>query len=234
MKTFVNYVEGNKKSSSAVDQLTKSLDAHGWTYELVPGVTPATLDDNEFPWQLLDDGRLHRWSERFPAKFTIKKCCFFNHLRFAQKVLAENEPMIFLEHDVVALGPQPENIDFEDYCFLTMHSAFSPPSILNKKFKKWEKRLKQFVPEDQPVYDFPPDYPLIYQKNNVYNGGMLTPGTSAYVLSPSGAAKLLESAEKNGLEQSDYSYNSNVMRMQAYYPSLFALQKFNPGLSSKL
>ena len=62
----------------------------------------------------------------------------------------------------------------------------------------------------------------------------MTPGTAAYCLSPSGAEKLLASAEKNGLEQSDYSYNSKVMKIEAIIPCLFKHQETNPNLSHRL
>jgi GR25 family glycosyltransferase involved in LPS biosynthesis len=77
-------------------------------------------------------------------------------------------------------------------------------------------------------------YDLGYHKESIYHGAMMTPGTSAYILTPRGAKKLLSAAEKHGLDQSDFIINNDVLNMEYIYPSPVKFQKVNPNLSHRL
>lgn len=234
MQTCVIYVKGNQASEEAVAKTVESLEKHKWNYTLVEGVTAKTIDHDEFPFPLLKGGRLESFQLNVRAseqrKFLTKKACLFNNLRLARFVTETNKPAIFMEHDVVATTDQPTAHGIKDFCFLNMDGAFFDPSALNKShLRAWYQQHSHGL----GVQDFPYNYPLRYYKDSIYNGSAMTPGTSAYILTVSGAKKLLACAEK-GLEQSDFIINSTVMDLQYLYPSPVKFQSVNPNLSHKL
>ena len=230
MKSYLIYVEGNNASEQCKEIAEKSLRKWNWDYEPIAGVTPKTLDENEFPFDDLKNGRLQSFRNDEPNKYPIKKSCLFNNLRHATRVYDAGESMIFLEHDIEAID-SCDIPPFRDFLFLTMDTAFKPPSVLSTKaFAHW---MDSFQKSLAMTYQFPPIYPLKYYLNSVWKKSFMTPGTSGYALSPTGAEKLLEAAEKHGLEQSDYIYNSKVMTLEAINPSIVKLQSTNPNLSHK-
>ena len=52
----------------------------------------------------------------------------------------------------------------------------------------------------------------------------MAPGTASYAITPNGAKKLLDAADKYGLDQSDFFINSFNVEMNYIHPSL---AKFN-------
>lgn len=231
MKAVVVYVKDHEVSEQHKDRLVASLDKHGWDYEVWEGATPDTLDEKEFPYKDLSGGRLASFKQNEPRKYPIKKSCIFNHLRFAKRVISEGKPMIFLEHDQLVTGPLP-SIKFKDYCQLNIDYAFRKPSVLANygQFTDWD--LSFMRPAN--TYPFPGNYPLKYYKPSIYFGAKMVPGTGAYALSPRGAKKLLAAAKKNGIEQSDFMYNEDVLQLEAYNPSPVKFQPTNPNLSHGL
>lgn len=231
MLTCVIYVKGNEASETAVAKTVASLECKKWDYALVEGVTAKTINHDEFPFPVLKGSRLESFqlnkSKEEQRKFLTKKACLFNNLRLARFVIEKNQPAIFMEHDIVVTTEQPNSLGVKDFCFLNMDGAFFPPSALNKPhLRAWYQQH----PHKLGIQDFPYNYPLRYYKESIYYGSAITPGTSAYILTVSGAKKLLKSAEI-GLEQSDFIINSNVMELQYLYPSPVKFQKVNPNLS---
>ena len=146
-----------------------------------------------------------------------------NHDEFPFPVLKGSR----LESFQLNKSKEEHSLGVKDFCFLNMDGAFFPPSALNKPhLRAWYQQH----PHKLGIQDFPYNYPLRYYKESIYYGSAITPGTSAYILTVSGAKKLLKSAEI-GLEQSDFIINSNVMELQYLYPSPVKFQKVNPNLS---
>lgn len=234
MLTCVIYVKGNEASETAVAKTVESLEHHKWDYSLVEGVTAKTIDHDEFPYPDLKGGRLESFrlnsKEVERNKYLTKKSVLFNNLRMARFVIEKNQPAIFMEHDVVVTTKQPNALGVIDHCFLNMDGAFFAPSALNKSdLTEWYRQHQHKL----GVQDFPYDYPLRYYKESLYYGSLMTPGNSAYMLTVSGAKKLLKSAEI-GLEQSDFIINSHIMNLQYMYPSPVKFQPVNPNLSHTL
>jgi GR25 family glycosyltransferase involved in LPS biosynthesis len=236
MKTWVVYVSGNEISERCLQKTVKSLQTYHWDYEIIEGVTPDTLNENEFPYPDLKGGRLESFllnpDPTEQRKYKIKKSCVYNHLRFAQEVIKRNEPMIFLEHDVVVTAPPPSDSGVMEFCFLNIEGAFKKPSVLSTKHKlvTWFEEHNHLL----GMNVFGESYPLKYYKETRYKGHNMTPGTSAYMLTPEGAKRLLRFAKDYGLEQSDFIYNEQTIFMQYIYPSPTKFQKINPNLSHKL
>lgn len=227
MKGNLIYVAEHQGSVFQALTAKASFDLYGWNVDLVEGITPDTLKEDDFPYEDLPNGRFSDFHRQDLRKYRVKKSCLFNNLKFAQRVIERDEPMIFLEHDTIAVEKCRE-FDFDEYCFLSYQYAFRPPGALAKyPYNQYELK------GNKGVNDFPDDYPVVYYHKSIYKGARQTPGTAAYALSPKGAKKILFAAEK-GLEQSDYIINSYNLRLQYLWPSTVSYQKENLNLSHKL
>tara|TARA_B100000768_G_scaffold153107_1_gene149175 strand:+ start:17624 stop:18310 length:687 start_codon:yes stop_codon:yes gene_type:complete len=225
MKCNIIYVAGHPLSEKCRKLTENSLKHHRYDYESIKGVTPDTIIASDFPFPNLILGRLYDfYITGQDRKYVVKKSCLFNNLKFAQRVIEADEPMIFLEHDTIAVSRLPD-FDFDEFCMLSYDYAFKAPTALAKapydSYNLYSKR---------GVHDFPSNYPLRYYKPTKYKGEIMTPGTAAYALSPKGAKKLLQAAKK-GIEQSDFIINSGTLRLQHLSPSPFRYQSVNPNLS---
>ena len=236
MKARVIYVKGHDLSEECMRRTVDSLVKYEWDYEVVEGVTPDTLDEDEFPWKDLPNGRLasmkdHKNPEE-KRKYRTKKSCLFNNLKFAQDVIERNESMIFLEHDVVVTSPPPKDDGVEYFCFLNIDGAFKKPNVLANypHLVDWYRGHSHRL----GVQDFPSNYPLRYNKENDWKGQSITPGLSGYILTVKGAKMLLDKVEKYGIEQGDFTFNNRVIPMQYIYPSPMKFQRVNPNLSHRL
>lgn len=228
MKGHIIYIEGREDSEMQAKQALDSFRKHGWDVILQPGITPSTLNEDDFPYPDVRGGRLAGIHQNEPQKYPIKKSCLFNNLKLCEKVIDANEPMAFIEHDAVCIGPWQSNWRFQDFLFLSFDWCFKPPTVLSQypHLTKWQP-----PPVFPGIHKFPETFPLRYYKDTVYQGSMMTPGTAAYCVTPAGARKLLTAAEKNGLEQSDYHINSKNLKMEFVFPSPVKYNKVNLNTS---
>ena len=228
MKVQITYVETSKESTAQAEESLQSFLSYGWSATLNKGITPSTLNDNDFDVHDLLGGRLESFKQNESQKYPIKKSCLFNNLKFAESVIEADQPMIFAEHDALCIDSYT-GWDFDEFCFLAIDYAFAPPTALSKPpYNSYR------FPPSFGVVDFPSNYPLIYYKDSVYNGSMMTPGTAAYALSPKGAKKLLYAATSLGLEQSDFIINSYNLRLQYITPSPVKYNSVNLNMSHTL
>lgn len=227
MKAHLIYVATHAQSVAQAHVALNSFVEHKWDVQLVEGITPDTLNEKDFSYNNLSNSRFADFYRENKRKYYVKKSCLFNNLKFAERVIEADQPMIFLEHDTLAIASLPD-FDFDEYCFLSYQYAFNPPGALAKPpYNRYK------LTGLQGVNDFPLDYPVKYYHKSIYNGARLTPGTAAYALSPKGARKILAAASK-GLEQSDYIINSYNVRLQYLWLSPVKYQKENLNLSHNL
>jgi len=222
MKVRIVYVKDNEQSKAQAEQSLKSWLDYGWDAELWEGITPETLSRAVFPYWDMPGGRLSAFKENEPHKYPIKKACLYNNLQFAQDVIQYNQPMIFAEHDTLCLS-EYRGFWADEFCFLAMDYAFQPPTALAKY--KWRP------PFEMGVNPFPRNYPLQYYRDTVYKGHNMTPGTAAYMLTPTGARKILKAVEKHGLEQSDFIINARNLKLEYISPSIVKFNTRNLNLS---
>ena len=228
MKVQITYVSGHADSEAQSAQALHSFTNHGWDAKLNTGITPDTLNESDFTDKIIANGRLADFQEQNYRKYLVKKSCLFNNLKFCERVIEADEPMVFAEHDAVCIRDY-KPFDFDEFCFLALKYAFQPPTALAKHpLNKWK------IPTTIGVNDFPADYPLRYYRKNQCYGYAMTPGTAAYALSPSGAKKILHAAETHGLDQSDFIINNYNVRMQYLYPSPVRYTDKNLNLSHNL
>ena len=226
MKVQIIYVKGHTASEKQANESLLSFLEHGYDAKLVEGITPETINESDFPFPVILNGKLDtKFSGR---KLLIKKSCLFNNLKFAQRVLEQNETMIFAEHDSICIRKLPK-LNFDDCCLLNLEYAFKQPSrFKSDKYRLWTYSNKK------GIYDLPQNFPMNYIYNNKYHNHKYLPGTASYALSPSGAIKTLTAAKRNGLEQSDLHINTYNMRIQYLIPSPIKLNKINLNLSHNL
>jgi len=228
MQGFIHYVKDHKDSEKQAKVSFDSFKKHGYDVELKEGITPDTI--HNYPkYDVLAGSRLESFlvNDKNERKHLVKKSCVMNNITFAKRVIDQNKPLLFLEHDSVAVKPI-DNLDFDEFCYLAIETWNKPPSTLRHKHSRYD------FPYKKGVHDFPENWPVIYHKKTRYLGSKLTPGTIAYALSPKGAKKLVEAVEKYGLEQSDFIINSHVLRLQYVFPALVKHQQVNLNLSHKL
>jgi len=213
MKGQIVYIKGHDKSEEQAKQALDSFQKYGWDVELVKGVTPTTIYERDFDYPDLPNGRLESMRKNEPYKYLIKKSCIFNNLKFYNRVVEENRPMAFIEHDALCCGEPPTSF-VGDFLFLAYDTALKQSVFDGRSDLKSYKNSSSLG-----VNAFPSNYPLRYYKDSIYKGAIMTPGTCAYIVTPRGASKLLNAAKKNGLEQSDFHINSMNVEMSYYYPS---------------
>lgn len=224
MKAFVHYVANHPGSCHQAEKALETAKKHGWDVELRKGFTPDTLNEGDFPFANLPGGRLEAFKLNEPQTYPYKKSNLFNLLSFAQHVVNMNEPMAFLEHDVLCKRNFMP-FEFAEYCFLAFDTVGKANKVIRNRFFK---RQNYTLPRMRPgVSEFPQDYPVRYYLDTVYKDAIVSPGTAAFALSPTGAQKLLRAVESLGMEQTDLTINSHNLRMQYLHPSPFSYQRKN-------
>lgn len=167
----------------------------GWEFEVRPGYTPKTAPDVQF-------GNGTYLSRYESWRLSTKKACFANHLRFWEETVRSRKPAVFLEHDVVCVGPPPE-----------VEGQFMHLSHETAKYHKNQYGL----------------HPGFKYQMSLFKGAQTIPGTSAYLVTPEGANRLLRAYERHGADQSDVFINS--MTIDIHYPEscpfVLVLNSFN-------
>jgi len=216
------YVKGHAESEKQAQQAYKSFKNYKWDVELSVGLVAKDVDDSSI--KIVEDSRLLNFKQENRRRYLTKLACALNHVKFWEKVVDANTPMAFLEHDAVCTQPYT-HYDFQDYLILNAEFVFRPPNKLG---------LQQFKDFNWPsfgVCDLPENYPLSYYRNNVWKDSFMAPGTGAYIISPSGAKKMLNAVEKYGIDQSDFMINSKNLRIQYINPSPVKFNKVNLSTS---
>lgn len=222
MKARIIYINGHAESERQSKQAFKSFQTYGWDVKVKKGFTKDTVDHKN---KIIEESRLLNFEKENKNRFLTKLACAYNHIDFWQKVVEEDEPMAFIEHDAVCIMEWNNEWSFEDYLILNAEWVFRPPNKL---------ALQQFKDYTWPsfgVCDMPNNYPLTYYRENVWKGSMMAPGTGAYAITPQGARKMLAAVEKYGMDQSDFMINSSNVRMQYVLPSPVKFAKVNLSTS---
>lgn len=219
MKAIINYLKGHKQSEALSKECFDSLEKYNWTPALQPGITPNNWN-SKAPWiyngKLLKDGRINQMISKGGKEKKIgvtKMSCFANHINFWKEVIKRDEPMAFIEHDIVAIGSL--DISFDEYLILNAETAFSG----QPKFSHVPKISNYKVSTKKGIHNLAPDWPLIYNKDTDFYGAAMVPGTASYAVTPKGAKRLLDAYNKYGFEQSDYFINSYTVKIQYIIPS---------------
>lgn len=214
MKCKLVYISDHLGSMQQSAQAFNSFNSFsGWEVEKVSGITPQNLErQKEFNWPIKKNSRLLNFKRENENRFKTKLSCAINHVKFWRKVVKQNEPMAFLEHDAICIG-EWKGVEFDEYLILNAEYVFRKPNKL---------ALSQFLdyvfPGEAGVHSLPEDYRLKYYRKNDWEGSFMVPGTGAYAITPKGAQKMLSIAEK-GIDQSDFMLNSFNLNIEYLLPS---------------
>lgn len=223
IKGQIVYVKGVEKSETMASESLESFKKHGWTdIELVEGFTPHNLDEtNITEYNLIPGTRLHHLFVNKSKIFYIKLATISNHIKFWNKVILENEPMAFIEHDAICINKWNDDLkvdeyvlmnhDHESFPFLVEHVGCIPTDyVLPKK--------------DSGIYSLPNDWGWVYREGPFFNSKMGI-GTASYIITPKGAKKMLDVFENKGIDQIDMILNSNHINIEYITPRLVDMNK---------
>jgi len=214
------YIQGHKKSEEQARRSFNSFVLNKFkNIKLVPGITPETLKIDKFPYELTKNGRLESFFKK-NKKYLSKLSCVHNTLYFCIKVLEKNKPMLSAEHDCICIDSF-ESIEIEDFCFLNFDTALTKDCYDKGKYQKYE------IISQPGINHFPKNYPLQCRYKSVYYKSVLPPGLAGYILTPSGAKKILEAVKLNGLEQCDFLINSSTLKLEYISPSICTYNPVN-------
>lgn len=229
MKAYIVFIKKHIESETQAKEALASFKEHGWDARLIEGLTPKTVEETEefSEYSIVENSRLLNFKTENYNRFLSKVSCAINQIRHWKRVVQADEPIAFIEHDAICIS-QWNNVELEDYLILNAAYAFKPPNKLGlQKFKNF-KAFEYFTngPED-----LPPTYPLKYYRDNLWKDSFMAPGTGAYIISPSGAKKMLNAVETHGIDQSDFMINSKNLRIQYINPSPVKFNKVNLSTS---
>jgi GR25 family glycosyltransferase involved in LPS biosynthesis len=225
MKAYIVYVKNNEKSeyyaNYCLDSCKDKFDA-----ELFEGVTPDTLSDYEkiYDFDHISPSRAENFNLQDKNLYSVKKSCFMNHVRLWNLCLETNQPLAFIEQDSFCVRAW-DSLSFEDVLILNYESAW------NQKVFTHLRRTSAGEIEIKSGKNLYNKSPLRYKKVNIFESSSIMPGTAAYAVMPSGAAKLLSSLEKHGWEQSDFFINTYNVKIEYYQPEYFTFKLPNLNMS---
>lgn len=211
----------HKKSIEYANKTLNSFSGHiGWEPELFEGVTVQTLQKFEelYDIKIKKESRAITFSSDL---FKVKKSCFLNHYRLFHKCLEINEPLAVIEHDSHCIGDWID-LKFDDILIMNYNSA-----IRQHVFKNiWNKNP---LITKNGLSDI--DFSVKYKFEERLKAESAIPGTAAYAITPSGAAKMLKAIHTYGWDQSDYVINTGYVRIQCLNPELFTFKLPNLRMS---
>lgn len=223
MKSFVIYVSGHEQSEQYMKTCIASCEGSGFDAEPFEGTTPDTLDKwSELMYPDLVNARITGMKQESDRLYKTKKACFTNHVRLWNKCIELNEPIAVLEQDVYCIGSW-NNQSFDDVLLLNVVSAFK-----QKVFARVPNKPDYYGKLGLNEYK---DTFLVYNKDNLFKGGFMMPGTGAYAVTPTGAKKLLDTLASNGWEQSDYFINTSHVKIEYVVPEYFTFKLPNLNMS---
>lgn len=228
MKGQIIYTPELFKSKELAEQSLESFKAKkGWDLTLQEGITRNDLKNlmkgskirNDFNVKFINNGRLWMMRNENDPVWETKEACVFNHLYFWKKVVDTNETMCFIEHDVIC-NSDAKDYKFDEYLILNMGDAFTN--------KKYPQRMRGYCSPMKNEYnnlENDPNYPLVYNKSNLWEFSYMVPGTAAYAITPTAAKKMLNTALSVGIDQSDFILNTHNLKVQYVSPSPVSFNK---------
>ncbi len=118
-------------TSRVINDCVTSLKQHNWDFEVVPAIDGHTV--TEQTWRsigvvLSTDGKM----SRRPGA----QGCWMSHWNLWNRCVANNQPIIVMEHDAVVMAPWPEDIDIETQLVKLYTTA---ECKVNPAFGRWSK-----------------------------------------------------------------------------------------------
>lgn len=213
MKTYIIHIKGNKNSEYTANLSLESCKEFGYDAKLFEGITPATINkwDKKYNLTVLQPSHMYdRQLGKNGSKYTYecKYSNFLNHYTLWLECVNSNEPIIILEHDVIAT--KEWDAKFDEMLVLNMHSGLHQPLF--------DSILKPELNEGIHTYE---NQYLVYRSQNLWQYAGMIPGSAAYAISPKGAQRLIDNVKSYGWDKADYIINTKSVHMQYVYPEYF-------------
>lgn len=214
MKAFIIHIKGNEKSEETAQLAYDSCMKYEYDAELFDGITPETLSvwDKKYKLTVMNPSHMYdRQIGRNGSRYTYecKYSNFLNHYTLWNKCIDLDEPIIILEHDVLAIDFW-NNIEFDELLVLNMHSGLHQ--------ELFDTILKPTLKDGIHTYE---NRYLVYRSKNKWEHSGMIPGTAAYAISPKGVKRLISNVKKYGWDKADYIVNTKSVHMQYVYPEKF-------------
>ena len=206
MKAFIIYLPKSKKSSSIAGELNEEI-TNLLDVRLFPGV------DRYTSWQTyVDSGYTLNDITRFGGgNIDSEIATFFSHFNLWKKCLDLNENILILEHDAKLIS---------DFNLVSL--AKFKGDLLNLGLPNWGNRvwegegiLKREICEG--FHDIHKPEEGECQCNTLWLFG-----AHAYVITPSGAKKLIQSADRDGILPADIFLRQEVITIHDNLPHSFS------------
>lgn len=118
-------------SSPVIMDCVRSLETHGWTYELFQAVDGRKITGQDWERTGITMSQHGKMTRRPGAQG-----CWLSHFAIWSKCIEQNKPVIVLEHDAVVTGPWPMDLDLEPQLIKLYRSA---ECKINPAFGLWSK-----------------------------------------------------------------------------------------------
>lgn len=216
MRAYIIYIKGNTQSEKIANLgLSTSLDC-GYKAELFEGITPATLKTHvdKYKLSVIQPGHMYDRSIGINGSklvFESKYSNFLNHYTLWHRSIELNEPIVILEHDVIAVSAWQDYL-FDELLVLNMRSG-----LYQEQFKK-DKKPDLYA----GIHTYSNPF-FTYKSQNIWQHGSMIPGTAAYAITPKGANRLIHNVKQYGYEKADYIINTKTVHMQYIQPDVFIL-----------
>jgi len=147
------------------------------------------------------------WKEKMKKGRLGVKGCFLSHYSIWLHCIEINEPIMIFEHDAVVLRKIPNNIAsmFDEFLML------DPYNKMQKNYGTLHQTDADLSIQEYFNDNSQQKYGLKYQ---------YAMGLQAYIIKPSAAVKLRDTAKQDGYYPADMQCHKGILNIQAVYPSL--------------
>jgi hypothetical protein len=118
-------------SSRVIGDCVRSLEQHGWSYEIFPAVDGLQVSEQDWKKIGVVMSEAGKMTRRPGAQG-----CWLSHFALWQQCVESNQPMVIMEHDAVVTEPWPLDIDIQDRVIKLYTTA---ECKINPAFGRWSK-----------------------------------------------------------------------------------------------
>lgn len=208
MKGFVIRINNHPLSEKLAAEAYDSCKKFDIDVEYFDAVVPNTLGSffHEYGVKMSDEFLVKKSNELFT------QACFASHYCLWNRCVQLDEKIIILEHDGVILKKLNEiYAQVDDVCHLDPNRPYS---------KNYDEKLLK--PQADGIVDFGDSNK--WTSDRTFTGQHFA-GTYAYIISPSGANKVINFVKTYGAWESDRLLGKNVLRLQITRGSYARLNK---------
>lgn len=133
------------KSSSVIGDCVRSLEQHGWSYEIFPAVDGSKV--TALSWRTI--GVVMSELGKMPQRPGAQGC-WLSHFALWKRCRELDKPIVIMEHDALATGSWPKDLDIETQLIKLYSTA---ECKVNPAFGIWSKGAHAYTltPEQASV-----------------------------------------------------------------------------------